>query len=126
MTRRLTVKYGGQTIKNDTVSIRRILATVSLIVALVMEPICLAWSTFVESLGSDNGFLGDKNYILVTSIAVLAGLVVFVSGRSRFRWLLLVLFLPLTWCLYHDIKSELHFMKMRSLQQPPLLKQTGK
>jgi len=64
---------------------RRILTIISLILALALEPFC-----FEDDLHTRMTW----RYWAMVSCAILAGIVVLVVGRSRWRWLLLILLLP--------------------------------
>lgn len=104
--------------KTDSISVRRILVTISWIVAVIMGPVCLLWSGSIDS-GDDDAFLGDKNFIIVTSFALLAGLIVFVAGRGKWRWLLVIILAPLVYNYYHEVRLELTLMRLHSYLQPP-------
>jgi hypothetical protein len=75
---------------------RKLLTTCCMVIALVLEPLSIGWSFFLHSSGGPFGsFEGPTPlYYLTISIALLAGLVVFIAGRGRMRWLLLLIFLP--------------------------------
>lgn len=69
---------------------------ICLIIAVVLEPFSLGWSFFLNTRGGPFGdFAGPTLlFFLVSLAALLAGVLVLVLGRSRWRWWLLLLVLP--------------------------------
>jgi hypothetical protein len=82
-----------------------------LILALILAPFTLGWSFFLDSGGGPFGdFAGPTlPFFLISFVALLAGVLVLVFGRSPWRWLLLLLVLPSAFSLlYHLGKVVLH------------------
>ena len=101
----------------ETTSPRKVLTVSALVIAIILEPICFGWTFFLGSAGTPFGdFLDGPTlaYYLVSSVALLAGVTVFIAGRSRWRWLLLLIFLPFVGYFALAILSEvLEYMRNR-------------
>ena len=93
---------------------RRLLTISCAVLALVLQPFSLVWSFYLHSRGGPFGNFDGPTllYYLTIGIALLAGVVVFLAGRSRMRWFLLVVFLPcLAYCIREataDLVIRLH------------------
>jgi hypothetical protein len=72
-----------------------------------LEPFCILWFKLLDSIDARFGdFTGSHfHFYFVASIALVAGVIVFAVGRSRLRWLLLLLFLPCAYCFF--MRSDL-------------------
>jgi hypothetical protein len=77
---------------------RRLLTIVSLIVALVMEPVCM-----LLDAANYNGNFPPSRFSLLMVLALLAGVTALAAGRSRWRWLLLLLILPYIYYLLDEM-----------------------
>jgi hypothetical protein len=90
--------------------VRRILVAVALMIALVLEPFSILGLTLLRSDGAPFGSPADghsgSNYFPLTALGLLAGVIVFVDCRSRWRWLLLLLFVPCAACFVFALISH--------------------
>jgi hypothetical protein len=80
---------------------RRLLFLVSIVTTLILEPFCLGWFELLHSGSPLGNFQGPTPlFFLATSSALLAGIAALIFGRSRWRWLLLLLVLPCAFALF--------------------------
>ena len=82
-------------------NIRRFIAIISLVVALILEPYCLMWF----AVGNMPDYKLIFSFLGAMFPALLAGVVFLVTSRNRWRWLLLLLVLPSIFAFGYEIFS---------------------